>query len=79
MIDPFFFGRLMHAFTAMDVMPDNRAIRQRGTIPGEPKSRDGASTCRVIREAEEVAIATLRQMPTTPEVAIHQSDRHSPD
>lgn len=60
MIDPFFFDRLMHVFTAKSP-PTNFAAEPGATNRCEPVSPGAAPTCRVIREAEAVVAEVLRR------------------
>jgi hypothetical protein len=62
MHDPFFFDRLMHAFTTMNSTPLSHAATSAasGQPTTEPASK--ATPCRALREAEEVvAAARLRE------------------
>ncbi len=52
MIDPYFFDRLMHAFTTANSTPLSQSAAQ---------STGEASTCRALREAEAVVAEVLRR------------------
>ena len=59
MIDPFFFDRLMHAFTTGRSTPLSRAAAEAPSQPAADSPCE-ASACRALREAEEVAADALR-------------------
>jgi hypothetical protein len=61
MIDPFFFDRLMHAFTTANSTPLSRAAGQAATSRCTPDPAGEASGCRALREAEAVAADALRR------------------
>jgi guanyl-specific ribonuclease Sa len=61
MVDPFFFDRLMHAFTTANSTPLNQAAEHAATSQRALASSGEASACRALREAEAVvAEAHLR-------------------
>lgn len=66
MIDPFFFDRLMHAFTTANSTPLSHAAEHAATSQRAPASTGEASACRALREAEAVAAAELRREHTAP-------------
>ena len=75
MIDPFFFDRLMHAFTTGRSTPLSRtAADAAGQSPAE--STCDATACRALREAEAVAADALRRdQPTLS--GMPQADSHA--
>ena len=60
MIDPFFFDRLMHAFTTANAgrtrEPAGPVMTDQGTLSGT-----GAPPCRALKEAEAVVADMLRR------------------
>lgn len=76
MHDPFFFDRLMRAFTYADSTPLSRAAQQMGTPGGTQQPGSDAPTCRALREAEAVAAAALQGDQPTP-AGTQQADRHA--
>jgi hypothetical protein len=75
MIDPFFFDRLMHAFTTANSTPLSHAAAQAPAGQPPAESTCEATGCRALREAEAVvAEAYLRNQPThsgTPQADSH--------
>jgi hypothetical protein len=66
MIDPFFFDRLMHAFTTTNATP----LSQAAYPPRE------ATPCRAVREAEAVVAEVLHRERTT-QAAPNPADDHA--
>jgi len=62
MIDPFFFERLMQAFTTTNATP--LGLSAAPTSPGQPTC--DATACRALREAEDVLAAVLLRERTGP-------------
>lgn len=60
MHDPFFFDRLLHAFTTANSTPLSHAAEHGETGQSAAESSDESSPCRVIREAEAVMAEALR-------------------
>jgi hypothetical protein len=52
MIDPFFYDRLLHAFTTANATPLSQAASH---------ATGDAAACRALREAEEVVAAVFRR------------------
>ncbi len=76
MIDPFFFDRLMHAFTTANSTPLSQAAAHAATSQPTNASAGEATTCRALREAEAVAAAVLlRERTAQPQS--NQADDHS--
>lgn len=73
MIDPFFFDRLMHAFTTTNSTPLTQAAAH--AIPGRCVDRaDGqTTTCRALQEAEAV-VAEVMHRERTANAATNRSD-----
>lgn len=59
MIDPFFFDRLMHAFTTANSTPLSQAAEHAANSLRPAHSSGEVSTCRVLREAEAVVAEVL--------------------
>jgi hypothetical protein len=62
MIDPFFFDRLMHAFTTTNSTPLSQAAADQRTA----KATGAAPACRAVREAEAVVAETCLRERTLP-------------
>ena len=60
MIDPFFFDRLMRAFTTANSTPLTRADKHAATSQCTPGSAGEALACRSVWEAEAVAAEAFR-------------------
>jgi hypothetical protein len=76
MIDPFFFDRLMHAFTTANSTPLSQAAEHAATSQRVPASTGEALACRALREAEAVVAAALRREHTAPAES-DQADGHA--
>lgn len=61
MHDPFFFDRLIRAFTNANSTPLSHVTEQDATGQCVPEFSDESSSCRVIREAEAVMAEALRR------------------
>lgn len=76
MIDPFFFDRLMHAFTTTNATPLSRAAQQAATPSNTLEAGSEEPSCRALQEAESVAAAALsRDRPA--QAGTPQADRHA--
>jgi hypothetical protein len=65
MINPFFFDRLMHAFTTANSTPLSRAAEPGATTQCTPNAAGEAPACRALRDAEAVAAEALRRNQST--------------
>jgi hypothetical protein len=74
MIDPFFFDRLMRAFTAQPA-PGCHAGEPGATNRCKSEPPGASSTCRVIREAEEIVAEVFRRGHSSP-AGTPQADGH---
>jgi hypothetical protein len=74
MIDPFFYDRLMHAFTTTNSTPLSRAAAHAANSRPAAQSTGEASTCRAVQEAEAVVAAVLRRERTTQAEPNHPGD-----
>ena len=75
MIDPYFFDRLMHAFTTTNSTPLSHASGPGAPDQSAPVSPGEAPTSRVVREAEAVVAEVLRRNYSTPS-STSQADGH---
>lgn len=74
MIDPFFFDRLMHAFTTVNATPLSHAAHA-ATGERARESTSETTVCRALQEAEAVAAAALLCERMTPP-AMNQAHEH---
>lgn len=65
MIDPFFFDRLLHAFTTTNASPLNQAATHAANAQPVRPSPGEAPMARALREAEAVAAAVWPSERTT--------------
>lgn len=65
MIDPFFFDRLMHAFTTAHALPHSHAATHAANAQPVRPSPGEAPMARALREAEAVAAAVWPSERTT--------------
>jgi hypothetical protein len=75
MIDPFFFDRLMHAFTTTNATPLSQAAAHAANAQSAAQSSGEAATCRALREAEAVVAEVLRRERTTQAETNQPADR----
>ena len=61
MIDPFFYDRLMHAFTTANSTPLSQAAAHAANANPVTRSAGEALTCQALREAETVVAEALRR------------------
>ena len=61
MIDPFFFDRMMHAFTTANSTPLSQAAAHAASSQPAAQSSGEAPTCRALREAEAVVAEVFRR------------------
>lgn len=76
MIDPFFFDRLMHAFTTANSTPLSRAAAPPASREHAAEPACEVSPYRALREAEAVAAEALRRDQPIPS-GTPQADRHA--
>lgn len=61
MIDPFFFDRLMHAFTTANATPLNQAAGHVTVDQCTAQAAREVPTCRALQDAEAVVADVLRR------------------
>ena len=76
MIDPYFYDRLMHAFTTKNSTPLSRAAAPAATGRPTAETTIAATPCRAVRDAEDVLAAVLLRERRASEET-YQLDDHS--
>jgi hypothetical protein len=75
MIDPFFFDRLMHAFTTANSTPLSKAAAQAADDQCVANAAGSTPSCRAVQDAEAVVREILRREQST-QMGTPQADGH---